>query len=471
MKVAVDSARSVCATLYQLELTLHNVDLDKGLVLAPNPRSVDGKWATHTAARKSLVEDITSQFKDSLYSPSQRFRSAVYTPIISTILANLLNANNHGLQVVYSRNNLDGDKVYQWVSVWDFLASKGLIGNVVAAKNLSGIKSWAVALPELVQLFRHHESKVALSSKAASVIIRDDEKKVLPVPRLRSRHLKYNRLTKSTNKFNELWNNHTATINKKPLVPFVQRTFKHSLELGGRFYGEYQRMPSKDRANIKIDGYKTLEADYSSIHLAILYAWAAVQLDYDEAYNLEGFDRPTVKAVTLRALNVESIATLYSSVALSANPTNQRKYTKYKAARSVHDHRRMKGLKSQPPYKAKWIKSFIENVPANTNAKELVARILEKHHAISSYIGTPDLGLKLQAVDSDIMSVILSTLTAQNIPALPVHDSIIFRAKDRELSILAMRESFRKVTGFEANIKCSGSEIKQADCEHNSSLF
>lgn len=119
----------------QLELTLHNVDLDKSLILAPNPRTVDGKWAIHTEVRKSLVEDIASQFKDSLYSPAHRFRSAVYKPIISTILANLLNANSHGLQVIYSRNNLDGDNVYQWVSVWDFLASKGLIGNVVDAKN------------------------------------------------------------------------------------------------------------------------------------------------------------------------------------------------------------------------------------------------------------------------------------------------------------------------------------------------
>ena len=455
----------------QLELTLHSVELDIKLMLAPNPRSINGDWATHTVVRKSLVEDVASQFKDSLYSPAHRFRSAVYKPIISTILANLLNANNHSLQVVYSRNNLDSDKVYQWVSVWDFLASKGLIGNVVAAKNLLGIKSWAVALPELVQLFRHHGSKVVLSNKAVSVIIRDDEKNTLPEPRLRSRHLKYNRLTKSADKFNQLWNSHTATINKKPLVPFVQRKFKHTLELGGRFYGEYQQMPSKDRANIKIDGCKTIEADYSSIHLAILYAWAGAQLDYEQAYHLDDFERTTVKAVILRALNVESMDALYRSVTLSANPDNQRKYTKYKGARIVHDYRRAKGLKSKPPYKAKWIKSFIENVPANTNAKELVSLILEKHHTIKSYIGTPRLGLKLQAVDSEIMSVILSTLTAQNIPALPVHDSIIFRKQDNDFSILAMRAAFIKVTGFEANIKSDQCNEKISDCLPNMSLF
>jgi|TARA_R110002126_G_C10467701_1_gene500795 hypothetical protein len=455
----------------QLELTLHYVGLDKGLILAPNPKLVNGKWATQTVVRKSLVENIANQFKDSTYSPAQRFRSAVYEPIISTILANLLNANNHGLQVIYSRNNLDGDNVYQWVSVWDFLESVGFINNIVAGKNMRGVKSWAVALPELVRLFDLHQSKVTLSSEAVSVIVRDDEKKVMPVPKHRAHLLKYNRFTKSANKFNNLWSGHTATLNNKPLIPFVQRTFKHSLELGGRFYGEYQRIPSKDRANIKIDGCKTLEADYSSIHLAILYAWAGFQLDYDEAYALDGFDRPTVKAVTLRALNVESIATLYSSVALSAKPTNQRKYANYKAARSVHDHRRINGLKSKAPYKAKWIKSFIENVPANTNAKELVARILEKHHAINSYIGTPNLGLKLQAVDSEIMSVILSTLTAKNIPALPVHDSIIFRAKDKDCALLAMNNSFRKVTEFKAHLECLGDGIKQADYELNLCLF
>jgi hypothetical protein len=454
----------------QLELTLHNVVLDKALILAPNPKLVNGKLATQTVVRESLVECIANQFKNSTCSPAKGFRLSAYSPIISTILANLLNANDHGLQVIYSRNK--ADKLgRQWISVWDFLESVGFINNIVAGKNMRGVKSWAVALPELVRLFDLHQSKVTLSSEAVSVIVRDDEKKVMPLPKHRASLLKYNRFTKSANKFNNLWNGHTATLSNKPLIPFVQRAFKHSLELGGRFYGEYQRIPSKDRANIKIDGCKTLEADYSSIHLAILYSWAGFQLDYEEAYSIEGFDRSIVKAVTLRALNTTNLSALQGAITRSANPKNKSKYANYKAARSIHDQRRINGLKSKAPLKPEWIKTFIKNVPEKTNAKELVARILEKHHVIRSYIGTPNLGLKLQAVDSEIMSLILSTLTAKNIPALPVHDSIIFRAKDKDCALLAMNNCFRKVTEFKAHLECLGGGIKQADHELNYSLF
>ena len=79
--------------------------------------------------------------------------------------------------------------------------------------------------------------------------------------------------------------------------------------------------------------------------------------------------------------------------------------------------------------------------------------ILEKHEVIKSYIGTKNLGLRLKAVDSEIMSIILDKLTTLNIPVLPVHDSIIFRVKDKELAIQTMAESFKEITGFDAQIK------------------
>jgi hypothetical protein len=454
----------------QLELILDNVELNKALVLAPNPKPVNGKWVTQTAVRESLVHYIANQFERSTYSPARGFRLSVYNPLISTILANLLNAKNRDLQVIYSRDK--AKKLgRQWISIWDFLASEGFINNIVAAKNMRGVKSWAVALPQLVRLFDLHKSRVTLSNNAVSVIVRDDEKQTLPVPKHRASLLEYNRHTKSVDKINDLWNAHTATLNSKPLIPFVQRVFKHSLQAGGRFYGEYQRIPSKDRANIKIDGCKTLEADYSSIHMAILYAWAGVQLDYDEAYSLDGFDRPTVKAVTLRALNINDLSVLQRAITLSANPINKRKYENYKTARNIHDQMRRNGLKSTAPFKPEWIKTFTESVPENTDAKELIAKILAKHHVINSYIGTRNLGLKLQAADSEIMSLILRTLTAKNIPALPIHDSIIFRAKDKDFAMLVMCDSFKKITRFEPNIKCLDNQVKRADCELNYSLF
>ena len=44
----------------------------------------------------------------------------------------------------------------------------------------------------------------------------------------------------------------------------------------------------------------------------------------------------------------------------------------YKDSRAIHDMRRAKGLASKAPFKPKWIDSFIEGIPSDTIADDLV---------------------------------------------------------------------------------------------------
>jgi hypothetical protein len=117
--------------------------------------------------------------------------------------------------------------------------------------------------------------------------------------------------------------------------------------------------------------------------------------------------------------------------------------------------RRAKGLASKAPFKPKWIDSFIEGIPSDTIADDLVYDFLQKHSAIKAHIGSPNIGLKLQAVDSEIMALVLDTLRLENIPALPVHDSVIVPYQKRSKALAAMAESFKQITGFAAKIKAT----------------
>jgi len=166
-----------------------------------------------------------------------------------------------------------------------------------------------------------------------------------------------------------------------------------------------------------------------------------------------GYDRATVKAITLRALNIRDLSDLKKAITTSANPKNVIKYKAYKDKRAIHDLLRSKGLASKPPYKAKWIESFIENIPSSTIANDLVAAFLEKHRAIKDYIGSPKVGVRLQAVDSEIMALVLDTLRLENIPALPIHDSVRIQKIHRLKARSVMVESFNEITGFKAQIR------------------
>jgi hypothetical protein len=398
-----------------------------------------------------VVEFMAEHFKRSPFFSGKRFRKSTYIPIISTVLANLLNADNHRLQIIYSRNDHSGNR--PWINFFDFLSHLNFISTVIAGKNEKGVQSWCVALPELVELLKPATSRIIFDRHQPSIEVRDKDKSVLPAPKNRAAILKYKRLEKATRAFNEYWESHTITIDGKNVVPFVKRKFNDTLELGGRFYGGFQQLSSEDRSRLIIDDLKTVEIDYSANHLAILYAWAGEQVPYSQVYTMEGYDDSVIKAITLRAVNIESVAVLRRTISLSANPKNKEKYKTYKAARAIHDLRRSKGLASKAPFKAKWIKAFIEGIPSSTIADDLVDEFLEKHRAIKAYIGSPRVGVKLQAVDSEIMALVLDTLRLQNVPALPVHDSIIIQKKYKIKARDVMYESFKKITGFKARIR------------------
>jgi hypothetical protein len=76
----------------------------------------------------------------------------------------------------------------------------------------------------------------------------------------------------------------------------VHRVFnRSSFDNGGRFYGPWwQQCPKKWRREIFINDAPTIEQDYSSLHIALLYARRGI--NYYKQYNGDAYQLETPRS-------------------------------------------------------------------------------------------------------------------------------------------------------------------------------
>lgn len=412
---------------------------------APQGRNLR-TYRVNSKAEHKVVKKLLKLFLNSGNAPQgKNVQAKKYEGIISCILANLFWAYDYDYQILYSRSTSGSNK--NWLRVFEFLGDNG-IGLIQATKappGKHGVQSWATATPELMNMLHNAKTRIVFDSFKPTIVVRDSDKNVLPKPKRKQELIKYNKLEAETRAYNESWLNHSATWEGKTVVPFCTRIFKYNLALGGRYYGAFQGMPQVERAKIKIDSVETVELDYKAMHIAILYSWEGLELIGDP-YIVDGYERDTIKAMILILLNSENEANFKRAIGRSANPKLQKDFKKYKAAREAYELARLNDLPRTEPYKEKWIDSFIEGIPVGTDPEKLIEAFSERHSAIKNHLMTKDIGLRLQAVDSSIMALILSDLGSQGIPALPVHDSILIKQTDKVKARESMRKAFEKIT-------------------------
>ncbi|MER9095907.1 hypothetical protein NKI34_33825 [Mesorhizobium sp. M0700] len=183
---------------------------------------------------------------------------------------------------------------------------------------------------------------------------------------------------------------------------------------GGRFYGGWwQSIPKEDRRFITINGMPTVEVDFSSMQLAMLYAQVGQQLEGD-AYAIDGLGpefRPLVKTTTLKMINAKGHI--------------------------------------QPPFKSA--------LPPSISWKDLEEAILAKHNPIAEFFGSGE-GIRLQRLDSDIAEDVMIRMMDKGVPVLPIHDSfIVAEGYADELSATMLDAYQRRMEGRTISLKRSPS--------------
>jgi hypothetical protein len=332
--------------------------------------------------------------------------------------------------ISYSRNK----NWYRWAMRWrywpvrnmyasmisavDQLAVADLIENVIVPPGNLGEQSRFRATPKLTALVK--ESRISLIlDRPEIIILRDADKHPVSYPETRE----IERMRRALEEYNEaVASQHICIagqeiVEGEPLVVGETRTgaatlrayrlFNESFRYGGRFYGQStQNVPKELRATITINDSATEEPDFPSLHPQLLYAQVGRNLPHDP-YDLDGWDRPTVKT----AFNIMLNAKRPDSAELAVAET---------LGGFTHGHREQ--------------------------ARRLIAEIEHKHSPVAECFGS-GMGRQLQRIDSDIAARVLAKSTKDGEHLLSLHDGFRSRRQYADRTREIMDEAYEKVVG------------------------
>ena len=198
----------------------------------------------------------------------------------------------------------------------------------------------------------------------------------------------------------------------------LRRIFsKGSIDLGGRFYGGWwQTIPSKFRPHIRIDGYKTVEVDYSTMSLRLLYAREGRNVPISrDMYDLG------LKGSSEYLSNSRKIIKTFINAILNDSKGNFRL--------SAADHQKLK-----------------------LTHKELQTLVDRYHEPIKHHFGT-GVGLELMYLDSILAERLMEWFTFNSIILLPIHDSFIIRAGYEASLRSQMKIEFTRLVNADVQVK------------------
>jgi hypothetical protein len=158
------------------------------------------------------------------------------------------------------------------------------------------------------------------------------------------------------------------------------------------------------------------------MHPHLLYAWAKEPCPddfYERVMALCGCSRIVAKRMTLMAVNAESYRALSSGV----------NFSKRKGEENLYDELKALGL----------------------TPIEVIEALVEAHPILERYVFSGQAN-RLMLEESDIMTAVLLRLMSQSVPALPVHDSVVFPKRHRETVKQVMEDEYRRQTGFEITV-------------------
>jgi hypothetical protein len=206
---------------------------------------------------------------------------------------------------------------------------------------------------------------------------------------------------------------------------------------GGRYYtgsNGYQNLPQEIRSTITIDGKPTVELDYKSLHINMLYAKAGIQNEKDpyQIANSNSSLRKGLKSLLLISINAKDF-----------NST-QKAYRKEIRELAKKDYGKLTESQKKKLHSMRLVEPKI---------KEWLERFQKEHEAIKDRLCS-DAGIKLMNKDAKIMRIILNHFYSKDIVVLPVHDSVII-AEEHETELReVMDNAYRKIMdGFSCGIE------------------
>lgn len=196
-------------------------------------------------------------------------------------------------------------------------------------------------------------------------------------------------------------------IDLTPFIAYTRNFSRGSFECGGRFYGSaVVEMPKQLRKFLQINGEATVELDFKSMHLRMLYQQKGVTDLRDDLYGDSGkFPRNLIKMAVNMLLNAKDVMA---------------------AKRALFDDE-------------KCLCSWEE-------CGEVIDWVLTGHDIIKEYLGS-DMGVRLQRLDSDIAERVMLHFANLGEACFGVHDSFIVRGELEGQLRQAMHDAYVDIIG------------------------
>jgi len=200
----------------------------------------------------------------------------------------------------------------------------------------------------------------------------------------------------------------------------LHRVFSRgSFQLGGRFYGcGVHNLSKPSRRHTFTNDEPTVEIDYSSMHLRMLYHLRGLEAPDGDLYDF-GASRELNKVVALIIVNCEPHKDRLKAIS--------------------HSFRGNTNLREK----------FGDDIMSHDFIRKLIADFKSAHPKIRDDFFS-GCGLKLQCWDSLIMEDILKHFTRKEVPIIPVHDSVIVPVSHAGEAIEVMKEKYKNRMGFDA---------------------
>lgn len=191
-----------------------------------------------------------------------------------------------------------------------------------------------------------------------------------------------------------------SNVAKKPSS--LVRTYALTTTEGGRIYlPNIQSLPKLVRSKLLFNGAKTVELDYRSMHLFLLYRRAGQLLDYSLFLNNDPYD-----IGQKYDLDRSQIKDCFTICLGEADKDAFESHTKGKNARHA---------------------GFSEK-----DTKRSLECLLHYHSCIEPFLFKNE-SRSLQKDDSEIALKVLGHLIKRDIPVIPVHESFIVKRRDKEI--------------------------------------
>ena len=233
------------------------------------------------------------------------------------------------------------------------------------------------------------------------------------------------------------------------------RIHKNTIYEFGRVFdkGQIQTKTKFYRSLIEVDGERTVSLDIKSLHPRMIMEMKGIicEKDYDP-YISDGIDldikliRKFKKFYSIDKYNPIRNLSKVSLLCLINSKSEQ------EAIKAIRDKIFKDSMKRGTRHEDQLLYLGLpDEVLTDKFLSSWVDKLKSHNHTIMDWLGSGKSG-ELQFLDSEIMFGCIKRLVELDIPALPVHDSLICAESKKRLIENLMRESYKEVLGTDNNL-------------------